>query len=198
MKRYNGAAAEKITTREQLPIGGYEVKIISVKEEVFDWGARLAIAFDIVEGEYKGFYQKDFDNQNGEDKKWRGVYRIYEPKDDGSEKDAWTKKTFNNLIFCLEDSNPNYHFDWDPLEKGDFSQFKGKLLGMLFRNEEWEMNNNGEYRTGWSTKPFSVLSTGDIKDGNFKMPKDKPLKNKTNTSNSFTPMADDDDGELPF
>ena len=64
MKRYNGAAAEKITTREQLPIGGYEVKIISVKEEVFDWGARLAIAFDIVEGEYKGFYQKDFDNQN--------------------------------------------------------------------------------------------------------------------------------------
>lgn len=198
MKRYNGAAAEKITTREQLPIGGYEVKIISVKEEVFDWGARLAIAFDIVEGEYKGFYQKDFDNQNGEDKKWRGVHRIYEPKDDGSEKDAWTKKTFNNLIFCLEDSNPNYHFDWDPLEKGDFSQFKGKLLGMLFRNEEWEMNNNGEYRTGWSTKPFSVLSTGDIKDSNFKMPKDKPLKNKTNTSNSFTPMADDDDGELPF
>ena len=198
MKRYNGAAAEKIATREQLPIGGYEVKIISVKEEVFDWGARLAIAFDIVEGEYKGFYQKDFDNQNGEDKKWRGVHRIYEPKDDGSEKDAWTKKTFNNFIFCLEDSNPNYHFDWDPLEKGDFSQFKGKLLGMLFRNEEWEMNNNGEYRTGWSTRPFSVLSTGDIKDGNFKMPKDKPLKNKTNTSNSFTPMADDDDGELPF
>lgn len=198
MKRYNGAAAEKIATREQLPIGGYEVKIISVKEEVFDWGARLAIAFDIVEGEYKGFYQKDFDNQNGEDKKWRGVHRIYEPKDDGSKKDAWTKKTFNNFIFCLEDSNPNYHFDWDPLEKGDFSQFKGKLLGMLFRNEEWEMNNNGEYRTGWSTRPFSVLSTGDIKDGNFKMPKDKPLKNKTNTSNSFTPMADDDDGELPF
>ena len=63
MKRYNGAAAEKIASREQLPVGGYEVKIISAKEEVFDWGTRLAIAFDIAEGDYAGFYQKDFDNQ---------------------------------------------------------------------------------------------------------------------------------------
>ena len=78
MKRYSGAAAEKITTREQLPVGGYEVKIINAKEEVFDWGTKLVIAFDIAEGEQKGFYQKDFDNQQGEDKKWHGVYRIYE------------------------------------------------------------------------------------------------------------------------
>lgn len=198
MKRYNGAAAEKIATREQLPIGGYEVKIISVKEEVFDWGTRLAIAFDIANGEYVGFYQKDFNNQQGEDKKWRGVYRIYEPRDDGSDKDAWTKRTFNNFIYCLEDSNPNYHMDWAPLEQGDLSQFKGKMLGLLFRSEEWEMNNNGEYRTGWSTKPFAVLSIGDIKDGNFKMPKDKPLKGKTVSANHFASFDDDDDGELPF
>lgn len=198
MKRYSGATAEKIATREQLPIGGYEVKIISIKEEVYDWGTRLAIAFDIVEGDYKGFYQKDFDNQTGEDKKWRGVYRIYEPKDDGSEKDAWTKRTFNNFIYCLEDSNPGYHLDWAPLEKGDFSQLKGKLLGMLFRSEEWEMNNNGEYRTGWSTRPFAVLSTGDIKDGNFKMPKDKPLKEKASAANQFAPLDSEDDGDIPF
>ena len=44
MKRYNGAAAEKIATREQLPVGGYEVKIINAKEEVFDWGTKLVIA----------------------------------------------------------------------------------------------------------------------------------------------------------
>lgn len=198
MKRYNGAAAEKIASREQLPVGGYEVKIISAKEEVFDWGTRLAIAFDIAEGDYAGFYQKDFDNQQGEDKKWRGVYRIYEPKDDGSDKDKWTKRTFNNFIYCLEDSNENYHLDWAPLEKGDFSQFKGKKLGLLFRSEEWEMNNNGEYRTGWSTRPFAVISTGDVKDGNYKTPKDKPLKNKSEANTSFAPIPDDDDGDVPF
>lgn len=198
MKRYNGAAAEKIATREQLPVGGYEVKIISAKEEVYDWGTRLAIAFDIAEGEHKGFYQKDFDNQQGEDKKWRGVYRIYEPKDDGSQNDAWTKRKFNNFIYCLEDSNLGYHLDWAPLENGDFSQFKGKMLGLLFRSEEWEMNNNGEYRTGWSTRPFSVLSVGDIRDGNYKTPKDKPLKEKAASANNFAPLDDDDDGDVPF
>ena len=197
MKRYSGAAAQKIVSKEPLPIGGYEVKIINVKEETFAWGSRLKIAFDIASGEYEGFYQKDFDSRQGEDKKWKGIYRIYTPKDDGSEKDAWTKRTFNNFIYCLEDSNPGYHMDWDPLEKGDFSQFKGKLLGLLFRNEEWEMNNNGEYRTGWSTKPFAVLSTGDIKDRNYKMPKDKPLINKSSPS-GFTPIDDEDDGDVPF
>ena len=198
MKRSPGAAAEKIASREQLPVGGYEVKIISVKEEMFDWGCRLAIAFDISDGEHKGFYQKDFDNQQGENKKWRGVYRIYEPKDDGSEKDTWTKRTFNNFIYCLEDSNPDYHLDWTPLESGDFSQFKGKLLGLLFRNEEWEMNNNGEYRTGWSVRPFAVLSTGDVKDGNFKIPKDKPLTTKMSSTSSFVPLDDDEDVDTPF
>lgn len=198
MKRYSGAAAEKITTREQLPVGGYEVKIINAKEEVFDWGTKLVIAFDIAEGEQKGFYQKDFDNQQGEDKKWRGVYRIYEPKDDGSKEDAWTKRKFNNFIYCLEDGNPGYHLDWAPLEKGDFSQFKGKILGLLFRSEEWGMTINGEYRTGWSTKPFSVIPIGDIRDGNYKTPKDKPLKEKAASTNNFTPLDDDDDGDVPF
>lgn len=197
MKRYAGAAAEKIATMDPLPIGGYEVKIINVKEEVFDWGARLSIAFDIAEGPFKGFYQKEFDSQQREDKKWRGVYRIYEPKDDGSEKDGWTKRTFNNFIYSLENSNPGYHMDWGPLERGDFSQFKGKNLGLLFRNEEWEMTTNGEYRTGWSVKPFAALSTADIKSGNFKTPKDKPLKPKANNT-SFAPLGDDDDGDIPF
>lgn len=198
MKRYSGAAAEKIATREQLPVGGYEVKIINAKEEVFDWGTKLVIAFDIAEGEQKGFYQKDFDNQQGEDKKWRGVYRIYEPKDDGSQEDAWTKRKFNNFIYCLEDGNPGYHLDWAPLEKGDFSQFKGKILGLLFRSEEWGMTINGEYRTGWSTRPFSVIPIGDIRDGNYKTPNDKPLKEKPVSTNNFTPLDDDDDGDVPF
>lgn len=77
MKRYHGAKAEKNTIREQLPIGGYVVKIISAKEDTFDWGSRLAVAFDIAEGKHQDFFQKDFDGQTGEDKKWRGVYRLY-------------------------------------------------------------------------------------------------------------------------
>lgn len=197
MKRYSGAKAEKSAAREQLPIGAYIAQIISAKEEKFDWGARLLVAFDIAEGSHKGFYQKDFDVQTGEDKKWRGVYRLYEPKDDGSEKDEWTKRTFNNFIYALEDSNRDYHMDWGPIESGDFSQLKGKSLGILFRNEEWEMDTADGYKTGWSTRPFAALSTGDVKDSNFKMPNEKPLKNKRAASSGFAELKEED-GELPF
>lgn len=197
MKRYSGAKAEKSAAREQLPIGAYIARIISAKEEVFDWGTRLAVAFDIAEGDHKGFYQKDFDTQTGEDKKWRGVYRLYEPKDDGSDKDEWTKRTFNNFIYALEDSNQGYHMDWGPIESGDFSQLKGKSVGILFRNEEWEMDTSDGYKTGWSTRPFAALSTGDVKDSNFKMPNEKPLKNKRAASSGFAEIREEDGG-LPF
>ena len=48
------------------------------------------------------------------------------------------------------------------------------MTGVLFRNEEWEYNGN----TGWSTRCCAFAAVGDIRDGNFKMPKEKPLKNK--------------------
>lgn len=198
MKKYSGAKSEKIASREQLPIGGYITKIMGAKEETFDWGSRLAIAFDISDGTHSEFFQKDFDLQSGEDKKWRGVFRVYEPKDDGSEKDEWTKKTFNNLIYSIEDSNHGYHFDWTPIENGDFSQLKGKLVGIIFRNEEWEMDINGERKTGWASRPFMAISTGDVKDGHFKMPKDKPLKNKQSAANTYSEIQDSSEEELPF
>ena len=52
------------------------------------------------------------------------------------------------------------------------------MTGVLFRNEEWEYNGN----TGWSTRCCAFAAVGDIRDGKFKIPKDKPLKNKTQTT----------------
>lgn len=200
MKKYEGAKAEKSVSREQLPAGGYPVKIISAKEEHYDWGDKMSIAFDVSDGPHKDFFKKDFDAQVGEDKKWRGVFRLYEPKDDGSDKDEWTKRAFNNFIYALEDSNPGFHLDWGPMEAGDFGQFKGKAIGMLFRNEEWEMETSDGYKTGWSSRPFMAISAGDIKDGKFKMPKDKPLKDKQgpSTSSGFAEISESTEDNLPF
>ena len=86
MRQFSGFKAEKASSgREILPAGGYVCEIKSAKEEEFDWGSRLALAIDVVEGEYAGFFKKDFDGNDREDKKWRGIYRISIPKDDGSE-----------------------------------------------------------------------------------------------------------------
>lgn len=172
MKAFSGFSPEKSTSREQLPVGGYIAKILNAEEVTYDWGSVLLISFDIAEGDYKDFFKKDYDAQQSEDKKWRGTYRLNIPKDDGSEKDGWTKRTFNNVIWCVEDANPGYHWNWD--EKS----LKGKMTGVLFRNEEWEYNGN----TGWSTRCCAFAAVGDIRDGKFKMPKDKPLKNKAQTA----------------
>lgn len=190
MKQYSDFKAEKVGGgRAILPAGGYVCSILSAKEEVFDWGSRLALAIDIAEGDYAGFFKKDFDNNDREDKKWRGIYRISIPKDDGSEMDAWTKRIFGNFIYSVQESNPGYSWDWN--EKN----LKGKKLGILYRNKEWEMNG----KTGWTTEAAGACTVDDIREGTFRLPKDKPLKNRPvgEQAVTYTEVAEDE-SDLPF
>lgn len=189
MKQFSGYKAEKSAAREQLPVGGYIARILNAEVKDYDWGSVLLFSFDIEEGQHAGFFKKDYDNQDREDKKWRGTYRLNIPKDDGSEKDAWSKRSFGNAMYCIEDGNPGYHWNWDE------STLKGKSVGVLFRNEEWEYEGN----TGWSTRACTFACVGDIRDGNFKMPKDKPLKNKTTSAiPNFQEATIPDNVKLPW
>lgn len=186
MKPFKGYEPKKMASREPLPAGGYVVKIMDAKEIHYDWGSTLLISFDVTEGEYKDFFRADFKAQDREDKKWRGTYRLNVPKDDGSEKDEWTKKAFNNAIFSLEDSNKGFHWDWD--EK----KLKGLTAGALYRNKEWEMDG----RTGWTTECSALACVSDIREKKFKIPKDKPLKNKPAQAQPVDIEIDEED--LPF
>ena len=190
MKKLNGF--EKARTlgepQEQLPVGGYILKILDVKFQNYEWGDVIVLAFDIAEGEYAGFYKKNFDAQTQEDKKWKGTYRMNVPKDDGSKQDEFTMSKFKTDIEAIEDSNSGYHWDWDE------SKFKGKTVGAVFQNREWEMNGN----TGFYTACYGLKSTEAIRSGKFKIPKDKLLKKKEEqtTNDGFIPL--DDDGEEPI
>ena len=191
MKQYSGFEAKVSSgAREVLPAGGYVARIISAKVEENDYGERLVIAFDICEGDYREFFKRDFDGNTNEDKKWRGVYRASIPTDDGSEKDGWKKRTMNNVIGSFEASNDGYHWDWD--EK----KLKGKIVGVLFRNKEWEMHG----RTGWTTECCALTSADNIRDGKFKMPKDKPLDGSSATPPTYSGafVEAEDSGDLPF
>lgn len=187
MRPYSGFSAEPTRTTEPLPAGGYVARILKAEEVTYDYGSRLIISFDIEEGEHKGHFANNYKAQNGEDKRWKGVLRQSIPKDDGSEKDGWSKRSFNNLIWAIEDSNPGYHWDWNEVA------LKGKLIGVLFRNKEWEMNG----KTGWTTECSSTTSVENIRAGKFRVPADKPLANKSATNSfEFTPVSTAD--ELPF
>lgn len=182
------------TDRQQLPKGGYVCKIMNAEIKTYNGTNgpfdRLEISIDIVEGEFKDFYAADYRGQNREDKSWRGVLRLYVPKDDGSERDEWTKSRLKAVTDAIEESNQGYHWDWN--EAG----LKGKLVGCLIRSEEWEYNG----RTGWSTKPFKFVPVSDIRNGKFEIPKDKPLNKKTSNSETVSTNAGIDSylEDLPF
>ena len=187
MKKFDVKPEKPASGRETLPAGGYVCSIINAKVESNEWGETLVIAHDVCEGEFKEIFKRDYENNAHEDKKWRGTFRLRVPKDDGSEQDAWKKRSLSNFLWAIEQSNPGFSFDWD--EK----KLKGKKVGLLYRNKEWEYNGNH----GWTTEAAGTESIDNIREGKFRVPKDKALPVREVTPPHFTDEGDDD-GELPF
>ena len=193
----NWNEVKEFSERTKLPLGAYVCKVRQCRVQDNDYGSQLAILFDIHEGEYKGFYANDFDSQQDQNKKWKGVLRIWLPKEDGSDKDEFTKSILKGMVTAFENSNLGYSWNWN--EKS----LEGKLIGILFRNEEWEYDG----KSGWAVRPFRAISVPSVREGAFTLPKDKPLTNKSGTSSapSYLPPSDtngfvkvDEDDELPF
>lgn len=150
---------------EQLPRGGYVCKIIGARIIDGSYGQSVKIALDVAEGDHAGFYQKKYDADDREDKKWTFTYLLNVPNDDGSEQDGWTKRKFRTFTDALEESNPGYHFDWDE------QKFKNKLVGVVVNYREW----SNEGRSGWAPNPASFYAADAIRKGEFKQVQDKPL-----------------------
>lgn len=187
VNKYKGFKSEKMAgPREKLPAGGYVAKIMGAKVEDYSWGQSLIVSYDITEGEYAGFFKRDRDNNGNADRRWRGNLRMNVPKGDGSEQDAWTVRSFNNFIASVEDSNPAFAWDWDE------TKLKGKEVGMLVRNREYEINGT----RGWTTEASSTTDTASIRSGKFRIPKDKPLKTQAEHATGYN--AAEDDSDLPF
>lgn len=185
---YKQAEATSFSELPKLQPGGYVVKILNVKVEPTDWGSRLAIQFDIAEGEFKGFFDKLYKAtpDEWENKKWKGSMRLSIPHNTGDE--TKFKKSlgyFKSQIQAFENSNANLHIDCE--RDWDENVLKGKLVGALFNEKEWEMNGN----TGWFTQCKRFVPVNDIRSGNFTIPKREELKKKPSTASndSFDPNA---------
>ena len=189
MKAFNGLEIKKsVISSEPLPAGGYVAKILNAKVEEYSWGEVLVISFDIAEGEYKDFFSKQYKENTRDDKKWNGNIRLTVPQESNQYFDS-QKRTFGNAIWAIEESNPSFKWAWDE------NALKGKMVGVLFRNYEYDI----EGKQGWSTECCTFVSVEDVRNGNFRKPKDKPLRNKAaNNIPTSTFSALDDDAELPF
>lgn len=201
MRKYRGwdnvkAAAEF----EQLPPGGYICRIMGAEVKAYkrrDGGTfeQLHISIDIAEGDFKDHYANEYRSQNTEDKRWKGVLRLYLPDENGSDRDREdrTASILKAAIEAIEESNTGYHWDWDE------RKLKGKQIGVLFRSEEWEYNG----KTGWKTQPFKLIDVARIREGKFKVPKEKPRKKEQEKAISADDFLDNggeiiSDSDLPF
>lgn len=183
---------------EQLPKGAYVIEIKGAKLEKWPSGDQYVnIAFDIAEGEYKGIYSSQFENDSREDKKWPfdAVFKLNVPTD-SSEPYVWNN--WNTFFADLEDSNGGFVFS------GDLKTLKGKKIGARFHNKQSEYNGNvydhivmkytstvEDVRSGKAAKflPKDKL-IGDVRRGSGAPAED---------SNGFMTIADAvDDEELPF
>lgn len=193
-KPQNWENVQEFSERKTLPLGAYVCRIKKASVEETDYGNVLALSFDIEDGEYAGYYADEFKNNPSNTKKWKGFLRQFLPRNDGSDKDEWTKSSLKGLITSVEKSNLGYTWNWDE------RTLAGKLIGVIMRNEEWEY----EGKHGWAVRPFRACSVGSVQDGSYYIPKDKPLKKSSESADtSFTPdyqsyFASKGKEEFPF
>ncbi len=175
-----------------LPKGAYVVAIKNAKEEKWPSGDEvIRIAFDIAEGEQKGFYQAMFDGNANEDKKWPAdaIFNLNVPND-SSQQYVWDN--WNTFFADLEDSNGGFVFG------GDIKTLKGKLIGGKFHNHQSEYNGNvyDHIQLKWT------CPADDVRNGKpGRMPKDKLITGSNSAatgSDGFMSVPEAADDEIPF
>ena len=183
--------AQTYSDNYRLPAGGYVVKSMKARLGRYENSGNecLELTFDISEGQYNGFYRKQYEESQFEPKKYKGTIRINLPKEDGSEQDGWTIRTLKTQMTAIEDSNEGYTWEWDE------NTLVGLTAGLLFRNKEYEYNG----KQGFWTEPFRFIAAEKVRSGDFTIPKDKLLNHRAQSygaeSTDFTPVSDD---EVPF
>lgn len=197
MKAINGfEKVQAFTERVKLPAGGYVAKCIGAKVVTYPGKngnpdfEKLEVAVDIIEGEYANYYKSEYDGNTSEDKKWKGVCRLYVPADDGSDKDELSKRRLKGMTQAFEDSNSGYHWDWNE------GKLKGLKVGILVRDKEWSFNG----KTGFAPEIVSFTSVEAIHEGKFKVPNTKYLDNSAVPANGspVAPAAEPANDDYPF
>lgn len=188
----NYEEAKAYTDAGRLPVGGYVLRIEDVKYEAGQDGKSdvVVFRFDIAEGEQAGFFRRNYEGNAQEDKAWKGTYRLYVPRDDGSEQDAWTMRRFKTVMNAFEESNGGYHWNWDE------QTLKGKVIGALFNDKEYDFNG----RHGFFTNCHSFCSVERIRGGNYKIPDPTMLKNRPSAAGDagFMNVPDGAGEAIPF
>lgn len=196
-KNWDSVEAIEYGDYESLALGGHEVVIKNAYEYTGQTGnTSLKVEIDIAGNDkQKGFFQKQFDNNTNQDKKWsNGACKYISLRDDEK-----CVAMFKGFTTAVEKSNPNYTWNWD--EK----TLIGKKVCGVFGLEEYEKQDG---TIGTTTKLTQFRSLDKLQE--VKIPKVKKLdgslveyedyiKNKGKSIfEDFGSAIEIDDDELAF
>ena len=162
------------------PAPGADACAITSAEDVPD-KEYLLIEYDIIEGDYKGYYsqlRKDHPD-------WTSVgvmYKSYKSKALGM---------FKRFCSAVSKSNGKYVFDGN--KNADEKTLVGKKLGLVFQEEEY-YGNDGEKRTRLIVNKECPID----EIGNQRVPATKTIKEDTSTIANNVPVDPDNIGEVPW
>ena len=203
MRQINGFRSEpKKKSTYQLPAGPYVGKIKNVKIEGEEPDQTLILRLDVSEGEFTGYYTNRYvqDDKRYKDKeskypaKYKGDLRIRIPNPDNKralypDSDL---ATFNDAIWCIEESNAGYHWDWN--EQG----LIGLMVGFSVRQ--------GTYNGNAFTKIQKLESAVEVRMGNVEVMEPMAPRGDTPAPEYVPPVTQQvgytevqmSDDELPF
>lgn len=145
---------------QALPKGKYVCKIRQAAEITEEdrsghkW-RKFVILYDIAEGEYKDFYDKQFkaEKEINPKAKWRGVFK-QNMDDKGT---PWLK----GVITAIERSN-NFTFQWD--RENNEKMLVDLKFGGIFRRRQYEKDNGERAMTTelWRIRSVSGLAEAEV------------------------------------
>lgn len=186
---------EAVKTGGFVPIvpGGHHLIIKHILETQSQKSGKdmIVVSFDMAPNDSQaGYFQKEYAADTKPDKKWPFKGRSYITLDDDNGNCSKSYKTF---ITAVEDSNPGFKVNWD----ADYSQFRGKKIGGVFGEAEYEKRDGSIGKTVELRRFRSDVSVTDET-----APALKQLRNRqttTGTSDGFMNIPDNVDGDdLPF
>lgn len=196
---YDTTSAFGMSEFKSLPADGYVCRIIMAEEAMSKTNKpMLHVAFDIVEGEYTGYFMNLFQQRKKsntdptrevkypfEGQAWIMVNDYEDPNK--------TSRKFKGFCTAVEDSGTEI---WNLDGSLALDRVKGAEVGVIYQSVEHEYNG----KTSWRALPWGFRSIESIATGDFFVPDDKPLPDTygtafNNGSNDSFSAAEDD---IPF
>lgn len=178
---YAQVTAHGYSNFKPLEKGGYICQIKKAEELTSQNGKPMVhIAFDITEGENKGYFMDLFTSRKERQKKEEGKeFREVKWPFEGQ---SWvmvndyedpnrTSRKFKGFCTALEESGTKV---WNDDKSFNLDNLNGAMVGIIFQRVEDEY----EGKARWKTIPWSFRSVDSIRNGDFFVPDDKPLENK--------------------